>query len=53
MFRLLEAIFRLNIKEYVYLNAVKWKRSPSFYGIVIYIHSFMFSLKMATKSRNM
>ena len=45
MIRLLEAIFRLNIKECMYVYIYIY--------IYIYTHSFMLSLKMASKSRNM
>jgi hypothetical protein len=35
MFRLLEAIFTLNIKQYIQHNAIKWTRSRLYKVLII------------------
>jgi len=49
MYRLLKAICRLNIKEYIHNNAINGVHFMALY----FIYSFIFSLKMAFKSRNL
>jgi len=49
MFRVLRAIFRLNVGGCIYILQCRKRRDLVFYGIAIYIHPPKFSLKMDVK----
>ena len=53
MFRPLRPIIRLNIKEYAHYSAIKWTiaRLHKVFMAFYYKHSFIFSLRLALKSR--
>ena len=67
MFRLLEAIFRLNVKECVYTRTFQCHKIDTYFMAYIHTHThmrarahthtfslpFMFYLTMASKSQNM